>query len=74
MTYYGSKELAAAFRTVRANTIKIAEEVPEDQVQFPSGARDADGCQTLAHLAVSDLFPDPRPSKTRSRHEAAELQ
>ena len=31
MTYYGSKELAAAFRTVRNNTIKIAEEIPESQ-------------------------------------------
>jgi uncharacterized protein (TIGR02453 family) len=28
MTYYGGKELADAFRTVRNNTIKIAEEVP----------------------------------------------
>ena len=28
MTYYGGKELAAAFRTVRNNTIQIAEEIP----------------------------------------------
>ena len=25
MTYYGGKELGASFRTVRSNTIKIAE-------------------------------------------------
>ena len=29
MTYYGPKEMAASFRTVRANTIKIAEEIPD---------------------------------------------
>ena len=34
MTYYGSKDLAAAFRTVRGNTIKIAEDVPESQYGF----------------------------------------
>ena len=31
MTYYGAKELARSFRTVRDNTIKIAEEIPEEQ-------------------------------------------
>ena len=34
MTYYGGKELAAAFRTVRDNTMKIAEEIPEDKYGF----------------------------------------
>ena len=34
MTYYGGKELAAAFRTVRANTIKTAEEIPESKYDF----------------------------------------
>jgi uncharacterized damage-inducible protein DinB len=34
MTYYGAKELAASFRTVRANTIQIAEEIPESQYDF----------------------------------------
>ena len=28
MTYYGGKELAEAFRTVRANTIRITATVP----------------------------------------------
>ena|SRR5690348_4154443 len=52
MTYYGAKELARAFRTVRANTIQIAEDVPEDKYGF----RPAEGCrsveETLAHIAV----------------------
>jgi uncharacterized damage-inducible protein DinB len=52
MTYYGPKELAASFRTVRNNTIKIAEEIPEDKYAF----RPAEGCrsigETLVHIAV----------------------
>jgi uncharacterized damage-inducible protein DinB len=34
MTYYGPRELATSFRTVRANTIQIAEEIPESQYEF----------------------------------------
>ncbi len=34
MTYYGGKELAASFRTVRNNTSKIAEEIPENKYDF----------------------------------------
>ena len=30
MTYYGGRELADAFRTVRGNTIQIAEDIPEN--------------------------------------------
>jgi uncharacterized damage-inducible protein DinB len=52
MTYYGAKELARSFRTVRENTIRIAEEIPEDKYGF----RPAEGCrtvaETLAHIAV----------------------
>ncbi len=52
MTYYGPKEMAASFRTVRANTLKIAEEIPEESYTF----RAAPGCrsvaETLIHIAV----------------------
>ena len=52
MTYYGAKELARSFRTVRKNTLQIAEEIPEDKYGF----RPAEGCrsvaETLAHIAV----------------------
>jgi uncharacterized damage-inducible protein DinB len=34
MTIYGGPELAAAFRTVRGNTIKVVEEISEDQFDF----------------------------------------
>ncbi|MEO8594122.1 MAG: DinB family protein [Candidatus Solibacter sp.] len=53
MTYYGPKEMAASFRTVRGNTIKIAEEIPEESYDF----RAAEGCRTVAetlvHIAVT---------------------
>src|SRR5258708_5328198 len=52
MTYYGAKELARSFRTVRNNTIKIAEEIPEEKYGF----RPTEGCrsvaETLVHIAV----------------------
>ncbi len=52
MTYYGSKEMAASFRTVRNNTLKIAEEIPEESYGF----RAAEGCRSVAeqlvHIAV----------------------
>jgi uncharacterized damage-inducible protein DinB len=56
MTYYGGKELAAAFRTVRNNTIKIAEEIPENQYDFKASPDTRSIGQTLAHLAVSTGF------------------
>ena len=31
MNYYGAKELAESFQTVRKNTILIAEEIPEEK-------------------------------------------
>ncbi len=58
MTYYGAEELARSFRTVRANTIKIAEEIPEEKYGF----RPAEGCrsiaETLVHIAVMTRVPE----------------
>jgi uncharacterized damage-inducible protein DinB len=52
MTYYGPKELAAAFRTVRTNTIKIAEEIPENKYDFRPSPEARSVQQTLAHIGV----------------------
>ena len=30
MTYYGAKDLAEAFRTVRKNTIAVAQDIPAE--------------------------------------------
>ena len=56
MTYYGGKELATAFRTVRGNTIKIAEEIPESQYSFKAAPDVRSIGQTLAHIGVSTGF------------------
>ena len=50
---YGAKQLAASFRTVRQNTIQVAEDIPEEKYSFTpaEGARSVE--QTLAHVAVS---------------------
>jgi uncharacterized damage-inducible protein DinB len=56
MTYYGSKELAASFRMVRDNTIKIAEEIPESKYDFRPAPDTRTVRDTLAHLAVSTGF------------------
>jgi uncharacterized damage-inducible protein DinB len=58
MTYYGAKELARSFRTVRDNTIKIAEEIPEEKYGF----RPAEGCrsitETLVHTALMSCLQE----------------
>ncbi len=61
MTYYGGKELAAAFRTVRKNTIQIAEDIPEDKYTFKPSPESRSVGQTLAHIATATTFPTPSP-------------
>ncbi len=56
MTYYGARELAAAFRTVRNNTIRIAEDIPEDKYGFRASPVSRTIGQTLAHMAVGPSF------------------
>ena len=57
MTYYGGKELANAFRTVRKNTIQIAEDIPEGKYDFKPSAESRTIRQTLTHMAVATTFP-----------------
>jgi uncharacterized damage-inducible protein DinB len=57
MNYYGSKELANSFRTVRKNTIRIAEDIPEDKYDFKASPESRTIRQTLAHIAVATTFP-----------------
>jgi uncharacterized damage-inducible protein DinB len=53
MNYYGAKELAASFRTVRNNTITIAEEIPEDKYGFQPAPGTRSVGQSLTHIALS---------------------
>ena len=56
MTYYGGKELAAAFRTVRKNTIQVAEDIPANKYDFKAARETRSIGQTLVHIALSSGF------------------
>lgn len=56
MTYYGAKHLADSFRTVRKNTLAIAEEIPEDKYGFRAAPDVMSAGEVLAHLAVSPMW------------------
>src|SRR5215467_9400030 len=58
MEYYGGKELAAAFRTVRNNTLKIAEEIPESKYDFRFTPDTRSVQETLAHIAIGSGFQE----------------
>jgi hypothetical protein len=56
MTYYGGKHLADAFRTVRKNTIVIAQDIPEDKYTFSAAPNTRTVSQLLIHIAVSPAW------------------
>ena len=56
MTYYGSRQLADSFRTVRGNTIIIANEIPEDKYSYKATPDVMSVRELLAHLAISPLW------------------
>ncbi len=57
MTYYGAKELAEAFRTVRKNTLQIAEDIPEDKYGFKAAPDVRTVEKLLTHIALATTFP-----------------
>jgi hypothetical protein len=69
MNYYGAKDLADGLRTVRKNTLIIAEEIPEDRYGFRAAPETRTVAQTLTHIAVAaeDAGTDPR---RRASHHA----
>lgn len=52
MNYYGGKELAEAFRTVRKNTLQVAEDIPEEKYSFRAAPDTMSVAEMLAHLAT----------------------
>ena len=59
MSVYGGKEMAAAFRLVRKNTIQIAEDIPEDKYGFVPAPGVKPVGKTLVHIAISPgLWPE----------------
>jgi uncharacterized damage-inducible protein DinB len=69
MTYYGTKELAESFRTVRNNTIQVAEEIPENKYSFSvaDGTRNVE--KMLTHIALSHRFQEQFIAEKRTSFE-----
>lgn len=55
MAFYGGKDLARSFRTVRANTIALAEEIPEESYGYRAAPAVRSVGEMLAHIAVATL-------------------
>lgn len=53
MTSYGGKELASAFRTVRKNTIQVAEDIPEFKYSFVAAPDTRSVGQMFIHIAIA---------------------
>jgi uncharacterized damage-inducible protein DinB len=53
MVCYGGKELADAFRTVRKNTIQVAEDIPESKYDFVAAPDVRPVGKMLTHVAIS---------------------
>jgi len=51
MTYYGAKELADSFRTVRKNTLIIAEDIPEEKYSYRAAPELRSVAEMLAHIS-----------------------
>ncbi len=58
MNYHRAKDLADAFRTVRKNTLIIAEEIPEDRYGFQAAPETRTVGQLLTHIAVVPRMPE----------------
>lgn len=52
MNYYGAKELAESFRTVRKNTLTIAEEIDEKNYGFRATPDTRTIAQRLVHISL----------------------
>jgi uncharacterized damage-inducible protein DinB len=65
MTPYGGKELADGFRTVRKNTIQVAEDIPESQYDHIPAPDCRSVRRMLTHIAMSTQIWDEIHRKQR---------
>ena len=56
MSHYGGKELADSFRVVRGNTIRIAQDLPEDKYNFRAAPDARSVGELLSHIAIAYSF------------------
>jgi uncharacterized damage-inducible protein DinB len=53
MIEYGGRDLAAAFRTVRKNTVQVAEDIPESKYNFVAAPDVRSVARMLTHVAIA---------------------
>ena len=56
MNYYGGKQLAESFRTVRKNTLAIAADIPEDKYDFRPMPETRSVAELFTHIALAPTF------------------
>src|ERR1017187_5980808 len=56
MNFYTGKDLADSFRTVRKNTIVIANDIPEDKYDFRPSVGTRTVGELLSHIALAYSF------------------
>jgi uncharacterized damage-inducible protein DinB len=56
VNYYGPKELAESFRTVRKNTMTIAQEIPGEKYGFRPAPNTRSVGELLAHISLAYSF------------------
>ncbi len=66
MSIYGGKELARQFRTVRQNTIQIAEDIPEEKYNHVPAPECRSVGGMLAHIAVATQMWEEIHGKNRA--------
>src|SRR6266568_123490 len=69
MNYYGARELAEAFRTVRKNTLTVAEELGEEHYGFRAAPETLTVAQTLVHIANACKFQEQIHEERRTTLE-----
>jgi uncharacterized damage-inducible protein DinB len=65
MSSYGGKELASAFRTVRKNTIQVAEDIPESQYGHVAAPECKSVARMLAHIGIATRLWEEMHKKQR---------
>ena len=53
---YGAAQMASSFRTVRANTIQIAEDIPESKYDFVAAPGTQSVAAMLKHIAIAPML------------------
>jgi uncharacterized damage-inducible protein DinB len=56
MNYYAGKEMAESFRTVRKNTLIIAQEIPQEKYTFRAAPETRSVGELLVHIALAHGF------------------